>query len=67
MADRYNIRNVASKEIYDSYMGILRISPNKYYGKDIDDPTDMLSTLVYLNDNKGQKYEDISETEEIKL
>lgn len=34
MADRYNVRNVAQKEIYDSYMGILRISPNAYYSKD---------------------------------
>ena len=40
MADRYNIRNVAQKEIYDSYMGILRISPNENeIGEIIDDPT----------------------------
>ena len=49
MADRYNVRNVAQKEIYDSYMGILRISPNPYYGKDQDDPTLMLETLVDIN------------------
>jgi hypothetical protein len=36
MAERFNVRNVAQKEIYDSYMGILRISPND----GIDDPTE---------------------------
>lgn len=49
MADRYNVRNVAQKEIYDSYMGILRISPNTYYSKDQDDPTLILETLVDIN------------------
>lgn len=49
MADRYNVRNVAQKEIYDSYMGIMRISPNKYYSKDTDDTTLMLETLVDIN------------------
>lgn len=61
MADRYNVRNVAQKEVYDSYMGILRISPNSYIGKDIDDPTDMLNTLVdfegYFQDHN--RYESI--------
>lgn len=47
MADieRYNTRNVAQKEIYDSYMGILRISPNELNGSDIDDPTQFLNVL----------------------
>ena len=42
----YSIRDVSQKEIYDSYMGILRISPNKVDGKDNDDPTSILNTLV---------------------
>ena len=46
MAERYNVRNVAQKEIYDSYMGILRISPNLVYGVDEDDATEMLHTLA---------------------
>ena len=46
MADRFNVRNVAQKEVYDSYMGILRISPNLVYGVDEDDATNMLHTLV---------------------
>lgn len=46
MATRYNVRNVAQKEIYDSYMGILRISPIAVNGKDHDDPTSILNTLV---------------------
>lgn len=47
MADyeRYNTRNVAQKEIYDSYMGILRISPNDINDSDVDDPTQILNTL----------------------
>jgi hypothetical protein len=46
MAERYNVRNVAQKEVYDSYMGILRISPNLHYNADEDDATDLLHTLV---------------------
>ena len=46
MADRFNVRNVAQKEVYDSYMGILRISPNLVYGVDEDDATNILHTLV---------------------
>lgn len=43
---RYTIRNVAQREIYDSYMGILRISPNlDKNGKMVDDPTNFLNTL----------------------
>lgn len=58
MADRYNIRNVAQKEVYDSYMGILRISPNAdENGKWIDDPTQFLTDIdgdgVQLSDSDG--------------
>lgn len=53
MAERFNVRNVAQKEIYDSYMGILRISPND----GIDDPTELLSDIegkgVVLSDSNG--------------
>jgi hypothetical protein len=30
-------------------MGILRISPNKVNGRDVDDPTSILNTLVDFN------------------
>ena len=53
MAERFNVRNVAQKEIYDSYMGILRISPND----GVDDPTELLTDLegkgVVLSDSNG--------------
>ena len=45
MAERFNTRDVKNKEIYDSYMGILRISPNEINGNDVDDPTAILNTL----------------------
>lgn len=45
----YAVRDVTQKEIYDSYMGILRISPNKYNNRDVDDPTTILNTLVDIN------------------
>lgn len=50
----YNIRNVAEKEIYDSYMGIMRISPNlsnplNENSKLIDDPTAILNSLISIN------------------
>ena len=50
----YNIRNVAEKEIYDSYMGIMRISPNlsnplNENSKLIDDPTTILNSLISIN------------------
>ena len=45
---RYTVRNVAQKEIYDSYMGILRISPIlDDNGKMVDDPTNFLNTIGY--------------------
>lgn len=58
MADRYNIRNVAQKEVYDSYMGILRISPNfDKNGRLIDDPTQFLTDVngdgVRVSDSDG--------------
>jgi hypothetical protein len=49
MAERYNVRNVAQKEVYDSYMGILRISPIEVNGKDMDDVTSILNTLVDID------------------
>ena len=51
MAERFNTRNVAQKEIYDSYMGILRISPNEVNGSIVDDATQILNTL-YDEDKK---------------
>lgn len=57
MADRYNVRNVAQKEVYDSYMGILRISPNLVYEVDEDDATDMLHTLADFRNEYNSKYQ----------
>ena len=56
----YEIRNVAEKEIYDSYMGIMRISPNpsnisNSNSKLIDDPTELLNSIV--NAKKGTQTE----------
>lgn len=50
---QFNVRNVSQKQIYDSYMGILRISPITMYGRDNDDPTPLLNTLVDFNDVFG--------------
>lgn len=55
---RYTVRNVAQKEIYDSYMGILRISPNlDSNGKMVDDPTNFLNTIgcqdIQLSSSNG--------------
>lgn len=55
---RYTVRNVAQKEIYDSYMGILRISPNlDSNGKIVDDPTNFLNTIgcqeIQLSSSNG--------------
>jgi hypothetical protein len=49
MAERFNVRNVAQKEVYDSYMGILRVSPVSVHGKDTDDITSILNTLVDID------------------
>lgn len=35
MAGKIKIRDVGLREIYDSYMGILRISPDEEYNDDI--------------------------------
>lgn len=50
----YGIRGIAQRQVYDSYMGILRISPN--YGE--DDPTDLLNTpdeIIKLSDSDGNE------------
>lgn len=58
------IRNVGSREIYDSYMGILRISPNDYNGEMVDDTTVFLQTfktdastdnVIQLSDSDGNR------------
>lgn len=61
---RYNIRNVSQKEIYDSYMGILRISPINIGDENenlIDDPTIFLNDLkynkeVFLSSSNGERF-----------
>jgi hypothetical protein len=63
MADRYNVRNVAQKEVYDSYMGILRISPNLVYDVDEDDATEMLHTLADFRNEYNSIYENDSDRE----
>lgn len=55
MAENFNTRNVAQKEIYDSYMGILRISPNEINGTEFDDATQLLNTLY--DEDKKQRTE----------
>lgn len=50
--EKYDIRNVANREIYDSYMGILRISPNEISpnnNKLIDDPTQHLNSILAID------------------
>ena len=58
------IRNVSNKEIYDSYMGIIRISPNPVGEELLDDTTVLLKTLktkdgqdnkVILSDSDGNQ------------
>lgn len=51
---KYNVRSVAPRQVYDSYMGILRISPNN----NEDDPTTLLETIdeeIKLSDSNGTK------------
>lgn len=51
---KYNVRSVAPRQVYDSYMGILRISPN--YNE--DDPTTLLEKVdeeIKLSDSNGTK------------
>lgn len=53
MPEKFNTRDVSKKEIYDSYMGILRISPNEINGTEVDDATILLNTL-YDEDKKDR-------------
>ena len=49
---KYQIRNVSDREIYDSYMGILRISPNQMSpsnDKLVDDPTSHLNSILSVD------------------
>ena len=51
---KYNVRAVASRQVYDSYMGILRISPNNKE----DDPTRLLEKTgseLKLSDSNGHQ------------
>lgn len=52
MADKIKIRDVGLREIYDSYMGILRISPDTEYNDDI---TEALTngTDIQISDSDG--------------
>lgn len=54
MTDKIKIRDVGLREIYDSYMGIIRISPNEEFKDDIT--TDIISgTSITLSDSDGNK------------
>lgn len=57
------LRNVATREIYESYMGILRISPN-IVGTQIDDPS-----LLFVNpkDEDGDRRIPITDSDGTKL
>lgn len=65
MATRFNVRNVAQKEVYDSYMGILRISPVSVNGKDMDDITSVLNTLVDINGEIDKEGDDTPTTDKL--
>ena len=62
MSEKFNTRDVSKKEIYDSYMGILRISPNVINGSEIDDPTQLLNTL-YDEDKKKRTEVNVSDSD----
>ena len=50
--EKYQIRNVAEREIYDSYMGIMRISPNPVSDSNdklVDDPTSHLNSILTVD------------------
>lgn len=50
--EKYQIRNVAEREIYDSYMGIMRISPNPVSDSNdklMDDPTNHLNSILSVD------------------
>lgn len=54
--DKIIVRDVQNKEIHDSYMGILRISPNEVNGIVQDDPSTLLNTpgsSVELSESDG--------------
>lgn len=60
--DKFNVRDVNDREIYESYMGILRISPNSQSGAYnpsnlVDDATSALTNLggdeIKLSDSDG--------------
>lgn len=52
MADKIKIRDVGLREIYDSYMGILRISPDEAYNDDITE-TLIRGTDIQISDSDG--------------
>lgn len=63
----YTVRNVSQKQIYDSYMGILRISPNRINNKDNDDPTSFLNTLVDFNGHYQDKDGEFNKNTQISI
>ncbi len=64
-----NLRKIGSFEIPDSYMGILRISPNEINGKITDDPTEILKRgeLVALSDSAGNNLSINFQCKEVKI
>lgn len=52
MADKIKVRDVGLREIYDSYMGILRISPNEEMEDDITEQL-LDGTEIQLSDSDG--------------
>ena len=50
--EKYQIRNVSEREIYDSYMGNMRISPNPVSQSNqrlVDDPTNHLNSILNVD------------------
>lgn len=53
--EEITIRNVSAEQVYDSYMGILRISPNFLDGEKIDDATLLLGNPKNGDENTDRK------------
>lgn len=64
-----NLRKIGSFEIPDSYMGILRISPNEFNEEIIDDPTEILKSgnNVPISDSAGNNLAIEFQCKEVKV
>lgn len=65
MLEEISLRNVGNEQIYDSYMGILRISPNELDGQVIDSASLLLTNPVDSSGNERKIV--LSDSDGIKL